>query len=321
MATKYHINPRFRAYGKARIDVTLRAKNEQEWQNQWREPMHDFPFATGAGWQFCFEYRVDDFAAEVGFFIDILGFPVRAFSPSYAQFISPGGEICFSVLATNEGEESTPPDSIRLYLNVHNFQQASKELIRRGIAYESIPGEELGGPDLQTGYFRSPHGVRIELWNEARMDTRREEDEVLVSNEENLSDQDTDRLIDKLLGLSDPRNQSGKDREEELDRSEISSEADLETEIDDSTLEEDDASDDSSEVSRLVDESLQPGSRSQSPSVSWGTDRQARYPTQSRRLVESNQRTGIHSWPAINDQKTPELTYQEIDDDLPEEDI
>ncbi len=321
MATKYHINPRFRAYGKARIDVTRRARNEQEWQNQWREPMNDFPFSSGAGWQFCFEYRVDDFAAEVGFFIDVLGFPVRAFSPSYAQFISPGGEICFSVLATNEGEESTPPDSIRLYLNVHNFQQASKELIRRGIAYESIPGAELGGPALQTGYFRSPHGVRIELWNEAGTDTRCQEDGVVVSDAETLSDQDTDRLIDELLGLSDPRNQSGKDCEEESVRSEMSSEADLETEIDDIALEDDDASDDSSEISRLVDESHQPGSRSHGTSVAWGADRQALFPTQSRRPAESTQRKGLASWPAMNDQKTPELTYQEIDDDLPEDDI
>jgi len=321
MATKYHINPRFRAYGKARIDVTRRARNEQEWQSQWREPMNAFPFSTGAGWQFCFEYRVDDFAAEVGFFIDVLGFPVRAFSPSYAQFISPGGEICFSVLATSEGEESTPPDSIRLSLNVHNFQQASEELIRRGIAYESIPGAELGGPVLQTGYFRSPHGVRIELWNEAGTNTRWQEDEAVVIDEENLSDQDTDRLIDELLGLSGSENQPGKDREEEPDRSEMSSESDLETEIDDITLEEDDVSDDSSEISRLVDESHQPGSRSHGTSVAWGADRQALFPTQSRRPTEATHRKGLPSWPAMNDQKTPELTYQEIDDDLPEDDI
>ncbi len=39
MPSNYHINPRIRAYGKARIDVTRRAKDEIEWQKLWREPV------------------------------------------------------------------------------------------------------------------------------------------------------------------------------------------------------------------------------------------------------------------------------------------
>lgn len=321
MATKYHINPRFRAYGKARIDVTRRAINEQEWQSQWREPMNDFPFATGAGWQFSFDYKVDDFAAEVGFFIDVLGFPVRAFSPSYAQFTSPGGEICFGVLATSQGEESTPPDSIRLYLNVHNIQQASKELIRRGIAYETTPGADQSGTPVHTGYFRSPHGVIIELWNDAGTEPAWQEDEGVVLDEDSLSDQDTDRLIDELLGLSDTRNQPSEERDAELDGFEISGDVDPETEFKDSLQEEDDASESSSEISRLVDESLQPGSRSHGTSIAWGADRQARHSSNSKRPAESARRNSPNSWPAMNDQKTPELTYQQIDEELPEDDI
>lgn len=321
MATKYHINPRFRAYGKARIDVTRRAKNEHEWQNQWREPMNDFPFTTGAGWQFSFEYKVDDFAAEVGFFIDVLGFSVRAFSPSYAQFTSPDGEICFSVLSTGEGEESTPPDSICLYLNVHNFQQASTELIRRGIAYEAYPSGESGDTNFKTGFFRSPHGVRIELWNEAGVDTRWQEDEVVDFDDENLSDQDTDRLIDELLGLSAARNQSGEDRDEEQDSSGPTSEVEYETEMDDSLLAEEDASDDSSSISQLVDETQQSGSPSRGTSIAWGSDRQARHSSQSKRPAEPSQRKSLHTWPAVNDQKTHELTYQQIDEELPEDDL
>lgn len=321
MATKYHINPRFRAYGKARIDVTLRAKNEQEWQSQWREPMHDFPFATGAGWQFCFEYKVEDFAAEVGFFIDVLGFPARAFSPSYAQFTSPGGEICFSVLATVEGEESTPPDSIRLYLNVHNIQQASNELTRRGIAYEAIPGVDKAGDAFQNGYFRSPHGVRIELWNEAGADTTWQDGEVEVYDEETLYDDETDRLIDTLLGLSDEMNQSDEELDVETDGSEISGVEDVDVQIEDSILEEDDANDHSG-GSQLIGESNLNTARSKSTSVAWGADRQAQSSMQSRRRpAESAHRADKSSWPVIIDQKNTELTYQQIDEELPEDDL
>ena len=89
MSSKYHVNPRIRAYGKARIDVTLRATDEKEWQSMWRNPLNPFPFTWADDWAFCFEYQVDDFPAEVGFFIDILGFEVRAFSPSYAPQCCP----------------------------------------------------------------------------------------------------------------------------------------------------------------------------------------------------------------------------------------
>ena len=39
MATKYHVNPKMRAYGKARIEITKHAKDEKDWQENWREPV------------------------------------------------------------------------------------------------------------------------------------------------------------------------------------------------------------------------------------------------------------------------------------------
>jgi hypothetical protein len=325
MATKYHINPRFRAYGKARIDVTRRAKNEQEWQNQWRDPMYDFPFAPGAGWQFCFEYKVDDFAAEVGFFIDVLGFPVRAFSPSYAQFSSPGGEICFSVLSTGEGEESTPPDSIRLHLNVRNIQQAAKELISRGIVYEKITATNQAGTSVQTGYFRSPHGVCIEIWSEAGSgtlwDEEEEDDEFAEFNEENLHDEETDLLIDKLLGLSGGRSQL-EDEDIDIGEGENSGEQDVEEEVESAILDVDEGIDHSNEDIQLKEEQQRINTRTKSSSVAWGADRQARLPKQGRRHpADLSRRTSLSSWPANNDQKDAELIYQQIDEELPEDEI
>src|SRR3972149_253178 len=84
-ANRYHINPKFRAYGKARVDIAQRASGPEDWEKLWKTSAYPFPFVWGTQWKQCIEYRADDFAAEVGFFIDILGLPVNAFDPDYAR--------------------------------------------------------------------------------------------------------------------------------------------------------------------------------------------------------------------------------------------
>lgn len=164
MASTYHINPRIRAYGKARIDITQRAENEEEWLDGWRESLHPFAFEFKGHWKFNIEYKVDDYAAEVGFFIDILGFPVVEFSPSHAQFTTPDQEFTFSVAAALEGEGSTNPETLRLQFMVDEIMETCKELELRGAKFEQPPQKLPDGSGLFVGYFRTPHGVPIDLW-------------------------------------------------------------------------------------------------------------------------------------------------------------
>jgi len=166
MAGAYRINPRIRAYGKARIDVTLRANNEQEWQSMWKAPAHAYPFTAGEGWKFCIEYRVNDFAAEIGFFIDVLGFSVYSFSPSFAQFTSPSQSFLFGVSATPEGEQSTSPDTLRLQFKVSDLIASVQELEQRGISFEQSPMPVQEGTSMHIAIFRTPHGIPVDLWGE-----------------------------------------------------------------------------------------------------------------------------------------------------------
>lgn len=161
---QHHINPKFRAYGKARIDIAMRASNQAEWQKLWKKPAFPFPFTWGANWKQCIEYKVDDFPAEVGFFIDILGLPINAFDPGYAMFTSPKGEFYFAVIPTEAGEKCTPPDSIRLQFMVADIYQTASELERRGIRFEQWPQTSSTGSSLCIGYFRTPHGICVDLW-------------------------------------------------------------------------------------------------------------------------------------------------------------
>jgi len=162
MTAPFRVDPRIRALGKARIDITRRARDEHEWQAQWREPRFSFPFTWEGGWRHCIQYTVDDFAAEVGFFIDVLGFPVNAFSPSYAQFTSPDQAFFFSVAATQAGCQSTPVDSLRIQFLVNDLMGTVEELERRGINFERKPQAGEAFPAI--AILRSPHGVAIELW-------------------------------------------------------------------------------------------------------------------------------------------------------------
>lgn len=164
MATNYPINPRVRAYGKARLDIAQRARSPADWQRMWVPPAQGFPFKWGQLWKQCIEYSVDDFAAEVGFYIDVLGLPVNALDPDYAMFTSPGGDFYFAVVPARGSRVSTPPDSIRLQFMLADILATAEELEARGIVFESPPVPCQEGSNLFIGCFRSPHGIPIELW-------------------------------------------------------------------------------------------------------------------------------------------------------------
>jgi catechol 2,3-dioxygenase-like lactoylglutathione lyase family enzyme len=163
---KKYINPRFRAYGKARLDIAQRAKTRQDWEALWKSSTNPYPFTWGDSWKHCVEYKVDDFAAEVGFFVDILGLPVNAFDLSYAMFTSPGEDFFIGIVPAAENIDSTPKDAIRLQFMVADIIATTKELERRGVIIEQQPVPCQPGSSLHIGYFRTPHGIPVELWGQ-----------------------------------------------------------------------------------------------------------------------------------------------------------
>ena len=170
MSPAPHISPKVRAYGKARIDITRRAQDEDEWRRLWKEPSQPYPFAAGEGWKFNLVYTVEDYAAEIGFFIDVLGFPVLAFSPSRVQLTSPDSGFALTILAVRGDGPSTPPDALRLQVNVEALSQTVRELERRGVAFDQQPAPVQAGSSWQMASFRTPHGVSFDLLSEATVE-------------------------------------------------------------------------------------------------------------------------------------------------------
>ncbi len=166
----HHINPRFRAYGKARLDIARRAHSRQDWERMWKPTMHPFAFRWGTRWKHCIEYRVDDFAAEVGFFIDVLGFPVKAFNESYAMFTSPDEAFYLAILPADERHPAAPPDALRLQFMISALERTVEELARRGVEFALPPQPIAPGSSMHIAVFHTPHGLPVELWSETRID-------------------------------------------------------------------------------------------------------------------------------------------------------
>ncbi len=181
---QHHINPKVRAYGKARIDIARRARTRQDWDRLWKRPQFGFPFQWGQHWKHCIEYSVDDFAAEVGFFIDVLGLPVNAFNPDYAMFTSPDLEFFFAVTPAAEGSYSTPPDAIRLQFMVADIFETTRLLEERGILFEKFPEPCTEGSLQYVASFPTPHGIAVDLWGV--LDPEAQSDGVEISPSEDM---------------------------------------------------------------------------------------------------------------------------------------
>jgi catechol 2,3-dioxygenase-like lactoylglutathione lyase family enzyme len=209
MVTNYPLNPRVRAYGKARIDIAERVKNPADWEKLWVRPSNPFPFVWGKSWKDCVEYKVDDFAAEVGFFIDVLGLQVNAFDPGYAMFTSPQGDFFLAVVPVHEDDQSTPPEALRLQFMLTDILATTRELEKRGIVFDQPPQPIQPGSSLSISSFRTPNGVSIELWgivNDATSSTNQadslkpdeDEGEMAEDEQEELNDNDEDEDEVKL---------------------------------------------------------------------------------------------------------------------------
>lgn len=152
-----------RKFGEQRLDIAAKAKTKEDWQALWTGPAHPYPFTWGPCWKMCIEYRVDDYPAEIGFFLDILGLDSNALGADFAMLMNSEQEFTFAVKPAG-AEGSTPPNAIRLQFMLNDLLQTAEELEKRGIVFEVFPQPSEPGSPLYTGMFRTPHGIAVDLW-------------------------------------------------------------------------------------------------------------------------------------------------------------
>jgi hypothetical protein len=150
--------------GSKRIDDYLDGKSF--------EPTKDlYSNFWGNCWKLSFEYKVSNFAAEVGFFIDILGFNVNIFSSTYAMFTNPDQDSFFSVIKSQGNEKPTPPESIRLHFVVKDLFLLVNELKKKSLVVIFPPESAGEETDLYSALLETPSGINMELWGTKREDS------------------------------------------------------------------------------------------------------------------------------------------------------
>ncbi len=149
--------------GKKRLEICGEAKTPEDWKRLWQDAPHPFPFAYGTCWNFCVEYRVADFEAEIGFLIDGLSLESYVLQPGFAMFTDPAKAFFFSVTATEEGTPADPR-SFKLSFMVEHIQETVGDLEGRGIPMASkLECPWSDSPMLFTS-FRTPNGISIDVW-------------------------------------------------------------------------------------------------------------------------------------------------------------
>lgn len=150
-------------YGQQRIEFANNVKNQEDWE-KWAKNKNDFAFKFGPCWNHTTEYKVTDFASEVGFFIDVLGFDCNAIMRNYCMIQSPGGEFFFSFRPAKEDELPTPSDAMTIEFFLEDVVETAEVLKSRGVNFTQEPALEDEGSPMITAKFETPNHMPIRLW-------------------------------------------------------------------------------------------------------------------------------------------------------------
>ncbi|MFC2150809.1 VOC family protein [Calditrichota bacterium] len=157
---------RSREAGQKRMADVKQLKSGDEWREYWktRDQASKFPFGFGDCWKHQFEYVVEDVAAEVGFYVDILGLTPMSIGEEYNMFTSPNEDFHFAFVPASPDKSVTPPRAIRIEFMVDDIVKTSRKFEDDGIVFEKHIRPYSEGSLLYHGEILTPAGITIELW-------------------------------------------------------------------------------------------------------------------------------------------------------------
>jgi hypothetical protein len=152
-----------RTFGQKRLEIVQKAKSQADWIALWNDPAHPYPFEWGTCWKACVEYKVEDFEAELGFWLDIVGLDSNVLAPDFAMINTPDNHFVFAV-SPSDAAQATPPNAVKLQFMLKEVCKSAAELEERGIVFHQPIQPTSPGSSLYTGAFRTPAGIAVELW-------------------------------------------------------------------------------------------------------------------------------------------------------------
>ena len=155
----------WRALGARRLERAAAARSADDYRAATTGQQHPWTFEWGSCWTATVTYRVADYAAELGFFVDGLGFALNALGPDFCMFAAPDRSWFFCIVPATDEVPATPADAIHLGFMLADVAASAAEIERRGIAFTEpvAPWGDPPGPML-TGALHTPNGIRVELW-------------------------------------------------------------------------------------------------------------------------------------------------------------
>jgi hypothetical protein len=151
-----------RSFGVERLRVAASIHTARDAERMWRQPANPFAFTFADCWKHTVALRIMDFPAEVGFYVDVLGFAANAVSTDYVMLTSPRREFYLSLVQAGK-RAATPPETISLEFMVSGLRATVDALRARGIAVSSAAPLSTGSP-LHRAWLDSPNGFRLTLW-------------------------------------------------------------------------------------------------------------------------------------------------------------
>jgi hypothetical protein len=149
-----------RALGQRRLDALARIESREDWQKLWPRPRHAYPFTWGDCWKAVAEFAVADYAAELGFHLDIMGMRVNATWPDHAMIMSPEGDYAFTIHRAKR-----TVSGLNLQFMLGNIRAATTALKRRGVTVVQDLTAEWGEQSpMRTFRMKTPNGILITLW-------------------------------------------------------------------------------------------------------------------------------------------------------------
>lgn len=139
----------------------------EQWRVQGEQALNDgtsgsemlpFTWWSDVGWKQTFEYPVKDFFAEVGFYLDAMGFAIASLSEDYALFTTPKEEFAFSF---KKSDSQADLSGFRLDIFTNELDTVLAEVKSRGLehrVFEGSPGQRVIG-------LTTPSGLPVEIWS------------------------------------------------------------------------------------------------------------------------------------------------------------
>jgi len=156
-----------RELGRKRLELAGNMKTPEDWKKHWPASENEYIYKLGPCWTHMIEYYVEDFEAEVGFMIDMMGFDTFVVDNNESVCIvtNPDNHFYFCFYeASSQDKQPTPKDALKLSLMVEDIEEVGKKLEARGIEFDDKLHPPQEGSPMLRGFIRSPNGIPIEFW-------------------------------------------------------------------------------------------------------------------------------------------------------------